>query len=80
MAIAAPTAAGIVALWPGRRAADTAMEMARPWTAQNAVHRRLEISHTTRDFHMSTAAPFQEERSTTKSTKSTPYHWTTAGE
>ena len=37
---------------------DTAMEMTRPWTSQHDVHRRLEISHTTRDFHIPTAASF----------------------
>ena len=33
----------------------TAVEMSRPWKSQNDFHRRLEISHTTRDSHISTS-------------------------
>jgi hypothetical protein len=33
----------------------SAVEMPRPWTAQTAVHRRLEISHSPRDFHIPTS-------------------------
>jgi len=33
----------------------TAMEMALLWKSQNDFHRSLEISHSTRDSHISTA-------------------------
>jgi hypothetical protein len=34
-----------------------AMEMSLLWKSQNDFHRSLEISHTTRDFHIPTADP-----------------------
>ena len=34
---------------------DTAVEMPVPWKSQNDFHRPLEISHRTRDSHISTA-------------------------
>jgi hypothetical protein len=34
---------------------DAAMEMTRLWKSQNDFHRRLEISHRTRDSHIPTA-------------------------
>jgi hypothetical protein len=33
------------------------VDMTRPWKSQNDSHRRLEISHSTRDSHIPTAAP-----------------------
>jgi len=36
--------------------AGTAAEMSVPWKSQNDFHRPLEISHSTRDSHISTAA------------------------
>jgi hypothetical protein len=32
-----------------------AVEMTRPWKSQTDFHRRLEISHRTRDFHIPTS-------------------------
>jgi len=56
---AAPTVAGAVDLVPvAPLTPETAVEMTRPWTAQTDFHRRLEISHSTRDSHISTAASF----------------------
>ena len=37
------------------RSRDTAVEMGRPWKSQNDFHRRLEISHSTRDSHIPTS-------------------------
>lgn len=56
------------------------MEMARPWTAQHAAHRRLEISHTTRDFHIPTAASREEDDARTKNIEHSPSRWTSAGD
>ena len=46
--------------WPSPRhratpAAYTAVEMTRAWKSQNDFHTRLEISHRTRDSHISTS-------------------------
>jgi hypothetical protein len=63
MSIATPTASRTVELTAMSACLpDTAMEMTRPWTSQNDVHRRLEISHRTRDFHIPTAAYFHEDQ------------------
>jgi hypothetical protein len=46
-----------------------AMEMPRRWKSENDFHRRLEISHRTRDSHIPTAdplAPGEEEDSATE--------------
>jgi hypothetical protein len=37
---------------------DTAVEMARLWKSQTDFHSRLEISHSTRDSHISTSRLF----------------------
>jgi predicted mannosyl-3-phosphoglycerate phosphatase (HAD superfamily) len=59
--IARPAAAGTVELADantrvGSCAPKTAMEMTRLWKSKNDFHSRLEISHSTRDFHIPTAA------------------------
>jgi hypothetical protein len=38
------------------------VEMSVPWKSQNDFHRPLEISHSTRDFHIPTAGSFFEEK------------------
>src|SRR6266851_1686208 len=49
---------------------DTAMEMPVPWKSQNDFHRTLEISHRTRDSHISTAASrLSDQKTKTKKTK-----------
>jgi hypothetical protein len=58
--------------------ADTAMEMTRPWTSQNDVHRRLEISHRTRDSHIPTAASCLRRMKNDEENDNTPYRWTPA--
>ena len=69
--IARPGASGTVELRPGGRPfrlrPRTAMEMSVPWKSQNDFHRPLEISHRTRDSHISTADP----RCVTRTTKDT---------
>ena len=58
--IARPAVTGAVELahsdTPGRPEPMTTMEMTRAWKSQNDFHTRLEISHTTRDSHIPTAA------------------------
>jgi hypothetical protein len=63
---------------PVAAVADTAMEMTRPWTSQNDVHRRLEISHRTRDSHIPTAASCLRRMKNDEENDNTPYRWTPA--
>ena len=52
------------------RRRSAAVEMPRPWKSQNDFHRRLEISHSTRDSHIPTAdysSGSEDEKRTTRS-------------
>jgi hypothetical protein len=63
---------------------DTAVEMPVPWKSQHDFHRTLEISHSTRDSHISTAdARFYTEKNkpkdTTRGESDQACQWTIAG-
>jgi hypothetical protein len=69
--IARPAAAGTVELADARMRISsppprTAVEMTRLWKSQNDFHSRLEISHSTRDSHIPTAASLMPIRPKTK--------------
>ncbi len=76
--IARPAATGTVELaHANTRSAHvpkTAMEMTRLWKSKNDFHSRLEISHSTRDFHIPTAASRIRSRrtKTTDTDRDTP--------